>query len=196
MPSRIVNYDPEITPPSQVRLINDLVQPFAAGLLRPIQNDIAARAAVALPTMLQSRKTGAFVHLSRELLSRGYSVRFRASGGSMRPAICDGDLITIEPARGDTLTPGSVVAYHREGRLFVHRIVRVEAPDCVRSMCVLRGDAATDFDAPVPADQILGIVVAVRPTVASAARRATAWLLAAIAGALAPIRQLSARLAE
>jgi hypothetical protein len=137
-------------------------------------------------------QTSAFVHLSSELLAGGYSITFRASGGSMHPAICDGDRITIRPS-ASTPAPGTVVAYRREGRLFVHRVVRVDAD--ARSY-LLRGDSTCGIDAPVSAHQVLGVVVAVRPTGGSAVRRATVWFCAAVARGLAPLRDLNARLAQ
>jgi SOS-response transcriptional repressor LexA len=136
-------------------------------------------------------QTSAFVHLSSELLAAGYSITFRASGGSMHPAICDGDRITIRPGVSAP-GPGTVVAYRRDGRLFVHRVVQVDAG--ARSF-LLRGDSTCGLDAPVPAHQLLGVVVAVRPTAGSTVRRATVWLHAAVARGLAPLRLLNARLA-
>ena len=47
--------------------------------------------------------------VSCDLLAGGYAVRFRASGGSMRPAICDGDVVTVAPGATATLVPGKVV---------------------------------------------------------------------------------------
>jgi SOS-response transcriptional repressor LexA len=106
--------------------------------------------------------TSRFVDVSSDLLARGHRVRFRASGGSMRPAICDGDLITVEPAAAAELTPGSVAIYRHLDRLFAHRVVRVEGERSAAPRFVLRGDATRACDAPVSAAQILGEVVSVR----------------------------------
>lgn len=80
----------------------------------------------------------------------------------MRPAICDGDLITVEPAAAASLTPGSVAIYRRLDRVFAHRVVRVEGERSAAPQFVLRGDATRACDAPVSAAQILGEVVAVQ----------------------------------
>ncbi|MGH9372056.1 MAG: S24/S26 family peptidase [Vicinamibacterales bacterium] len=99
-----------------------------------------------------------FVEVSSDLLSSGYRVRFRASGSSMHPAICDGDVITVEPIALSCLAPGSVVVYRRFNRLFAHRLVRIETGRSGAPVFVCRGDAASACDAPVAADQILGEV--------------------------------------
>jgi hypothetical protein len=105
-----------------------------------------------------------FVDVSSELLARGYGVRFRASGGSMRPAICDGDLITVEPAAAARLALGNVIVYRQLDRLFAHRVVSVGADDAGRQRLLLRGDAAPVCDAPISPAQVLGEVVAVSRT--------------------------------
>ena len=55
--------------------------------------------------------------VSCDLLAGGYAVRFRASGGSMRPAICDGDVVTVAP--GATPPAGAVVVTGGGGGGFV-----------------------------------------------------------------------------
>jgi hypothetical protein len=107
------------------------------------------------------QQPGKFVQVRSDLLSRGYSVRFRAPGGSMRPAICHGDMLTVGPVAPSNITLGSVAVYRRFDRLLAHRVVRIDADDSGAPVFVLRGDAASDCDAPVSASQILGEVVRV-----------------------------------
>lgn len=102
-----------------------------------------------------------FVVVSSELLARGYGVRFRASGGSMRPAICDGDVITVEPAAPASLVPGNVIVYRQLDRVFAHRLVSVGADGAGQERLLLRGDATHVCDAPISRAQVLGEVVAV-----------------------------------
>jgi signal peptidase I len=102
-----------------------------------------------------------FVVVSSELLALGYGVRFRASGASMRPAICDGDVITVEPAAPASLVPGNVIVYRQLNRVFAHRLVSVGADDRGQERLLLRGDATRFFDAPISPAQVLGEVVAV-----------------------------------
>jgi hypothetical protein len=52
---------------------------------------------------MRSPASSRFVDVSCDLLGGGYAVRFRASGGSMRPAICDGDVVTVAPGAAATL---------------------------------------------------------------------------------------------
>ena len=111
--------------------------------------------------MPNQHQPGKFVQVSSDLLSRGYSVRFRASGGSMQPAICHGDVLTVVPVAPSNITLGSVALYRRFDRLVAHRVVRIEADDLGAPVFVLRGDAATGCDAPVAASQMLGEVVKV-----------------------------------
>ena len=101
--------------------------------------------------------TSRFVALSSELLAQGYGVRFRASGGSMRPAVCDGDVVTVAPAAGRSLAPGNVILYRSSDRLIAHRVVRIAAEGVL-----LRGDAMPACDAPVSRAQVLGELVAVQ----------------------------------
>ena len=115
--------------------------------------------------MVNEPQPGKFAQISTDLLSRGYSVRFRASGGSMQPAICHGDVLTVVPVAPSNILPGSVAVYRRFDRLIAHRVVRIDADDFGAAVFVLRGDAATGCDAPVAASQMLGEVVKVeRPT--------------------------------
>jgi hypothetical protein len=107
------------------------------------------------------QQPGKFVQLSSDLLSRGYSVRFRASGGSMQPAICHGDVLTVGPVAPSNITPGSVAVYRRFDRLLAHRVVRIDADHSGALVFVLCGDAASGCDAPVAASQMLGEVVKV-----------------------------------
>ncbi len=114
--------------------------------------------------MRSPESVSTFVEVSSELLAKGYGVRFRASGGSMRPAICDGDVITVAPAGEGRVLPGNVIVYRDRGRLFAHRIVSVKsnAEHGGYHQLLLRGDAATTCDAPVSADRVLGEVVTVQ----------------------------------
>lgn len=80
----------------------------------------------------------------------------------MHPAICDGDLITVEPIAATDLTPGVVAIYRRLDRLFAHRVVSVEVDHFATARFLFCGDAAATCDAPVTATEVLGEVVAVR----------------------------------
>src|SRR5882672_2388266 len=111
--------------------------------------------------MVNQQQSGTFVRVSSDLLSRGYSIRFRASGGSMRPAICHGDVLTVGPVAPSNITPGAIAVYRRLDRLLAHRVVRIDVDDSGAPVFVLRGDDASGCDAPVAASQMLGEVVKV-----------------------------------
>ncbi len=49
----------------------------------------------------------------------------RTSGRSMWPLIRHGALIALRPATPETVTPGEIVAFRRDGRLFAHRLLAV-----------------------------------------------------------------------
>jgi hypothetical protein len=106
-----------------------------------------------------SSSTTRFVDVSCGLLAQGYGVRFRASGASMRPAVCDGDVITVAPSAASSVAPGTVLLYRRDGRLFAHRVVHVSNG---AGGLLLRGDALPSCDAPVDPALVVGELVAVR----------------------------------
>jgi len=105
------------------------------------------------------QRSTTFNELSAELLGRGNRIRFRAAGRSMAPAIRDGDILTIEPARPDGLRVGDV-ALHRvgEAQLVAHRVVarRVEGGHLVLAT---RGDALLDPPHRVGEGDVLGRVI-------------------------------------
>jgi len=117
----------------------------------------------AAPFLMQSttRTRRRFADVTSDLLAQGYAVRFRAGGGSMRPAIGDGDVITVRPVVPVRLTPGRVIVYRDRDRVFAHRIVAVSSAPPSGAFLVVRGDAAPDCDPPVAPSQVLGEVVAV-----------------------------------
>lgn len=80
----------------------------------------------------------------------------------MRPAICDGDLITVDPVDRPCLAPGAVILYRRLNRLFAHRLVGIQRDPSGEAVFICRGDAADASDPPVAAAQILGEVRSVR----------------------------------
>jgi len=95
--------------------------------------------------------------LMAEVLARGGSFRFQASGFSMSPFIQDGDTLTITPAPAQ-LRPGDVVAFRQPStnRLLVHRIVQVSAQGFLT-----KGDNSTGTDGFVEREGIIGRVLQV-----------------------------------
>jgi signal peptidase I len=103
-------------------------------------------------------ETPDFLERARHLLSRSLPVELRMSGSSMRPAIEDGDIITVEPITEVPIKQGDIVLYHsRFDTAVIHRVVRVERSSSERAV-VTRGDAASHNDGPVPIHRVLGRV--------------------------------------
>ncbi|MFP5263707.1 MAG: signal peptidase I [Blastocatellia bacterium] len=102
-------------------------------------------------------ETPDFLEQARQLLSRSLPVELRMSGGSMRPAIEDGDVVTIEPITDEPVRQGDIVLYHsRFDTAVIHRVVRVDK-SAERSI-LTRGDSAAQNDLPVSIHRILGRV--------------------------------------
>ena len=142
--------------------------------------------------MLNSPQSGKFVQVSSDLLSRGYSVRFRASGASMRPAICHGDTLTVGPVAPSDIAPGSVAVYRRFDRMLAHRVVRIDVDESGAPVFVLRGDAASGCDAPVEASQMLGAVVKVERGTSAIRRHAGMWVQRLVRAGVVPARTMNA----
>lgn len=98
------------------------------------------------------------------LLRAGESVRFAATGRSMAPAIRDGDLLTVTPVEPGAIRPGEVILYRGARGLLAHRVLARLADGSLQ----LRGDAIGSELEGVPADRILGRVVAVNGKAARA----------------------------
>jgi len=103
-------------------------------------------------------ETPDFLEQARKLLSRSIPIQLRMSGGSMRPAIEDGDIITVEPIDDDAIRQGEIVLYRtRLETAVIHRVVRIERSSSDKAI-VTRGDGALQNDLPVPIHRVLGRV--------------------------------------
>ena len=92
------------------------------------------------------------------------SACFRVFGASMFPWIRSGDLVFVRRFAREQAAPGDVIAFERDGRLFVHRVVRgAVSPSSVRgrtsSGLITKGDALDREDAPVSREEFLGRVI-------------------------------------
>jgi len=132
-----------------------------------------------------------FIDMSTELLRQGQSVRFRAPGLSMHPAIKEGETITVVPISSFDIKRGDILLYIVGRKIIAHRVVRIKREKSnskshssanfathssthsltqasthskelnPRHLFILRGDASRTYDEPVEAQQILGKVVSV-----------------------------------
>jgi signal peptidase I len=95
------------------------------------------------------------------LLAEGKTIRIRADGYSMYPAIKPGSVIYIEPVSDDQYpAPGEVISWKRDTGFVVHRLKRITCED-VKTYFITRGDSCAYEDRPVLKDQVAGKVVRV-----------------------------------
>lgn len=86
-----------------------------------------------------------------DLLARGHSVRFRATGHSMHPIIRCDDYLLVEPV--STIVRGTVVLTLAERGLTAHRVI-----DVAGETVVTRGDNVTGPDPAIKRSRVLGVV--------------------------------------
>jgi signal peptidase I len=103
--------------------------------------------------------------LTEEVVRAFGEVRLCVFGTSMAPSILPGDLVLIQRANLDEISPGDVVLFLQKGRLFVHRVVdrKVAATaGCPEESCLItRGDRLRHEDPPVTSSELLGRVVSI-----------------------------------
>ena len=91
----------------------------------------------------------------------GVPVRLRVTGTSMVPVLWPGDCVTLHPAMVGDLRLGDVVAFAREARVIVHRIVD-QTGDANTPVWITRGDDQQHEDSPILCAELLGVVTTVR----------------------------------
>jgi signal peptidase I len=103
--------------------------------------------------------------LAEEVVRVFGEVRLRVFGTSMAPSLLPGDLVSIQRASIEDVSPGEIVLFLQKGRLFVHRVVQRNAPDAGmgfgESRLITRGDRLLHEDPPVSASELLGRVVGI-----------------------------------
>jgi signal peptidase I len=87
-------------------------------------------------------------------------MQLQVTGSSMLPTFWPGDLVRIERRQFASLTPGEIVFYLRDGRLFLHRLAAKHQTGHEESL-ITRGDAMSAEDPAVPATLLLGVATAV-----------------------------------
>ena len=97
--------------------------------------------------------------MSVTLLEEGKTVRIKAHGYSMYPAVKPGSLILIEPlVQKGRPEPGEIVAVKRENGIIVHRVTKRFVKNGV-TWYVTRGDSNARPDNPVKIEQIAGRII-------------------------------------
>ncbi len=92
--------------------------------------------------------------LVSDLMRSTGRARIRATGTSMVPSIWPGDELLIQSI-SCPLSPGQVVAWQAEQRIFIHRIVNLSDDQKTILTC---GDRLSVVDAPFSQEQLLGVV--------------------------------------
>jgi signal peptidase I len=101
-----------------------------------------------------------FSLVTESLLAAGLSVRFRAHGRSMSPAVRDGECVTVAPVDVQKVSLGDVLLCETWRGPVAHRVIEVEdAPSGVRFATA--GDASDTPDRPVEGAQVRGRLVSV-----------------------------------
>jgi signal peptidase I len=98
--------------------------------------------------------------LAAEIVRRFGMVKLRVTGTSMAPAIHPGDILAIRRATIAEVSPGSIVLFARQSRLFAHRVVE-KNNDSLEPCLLTRGDRLLQDDAPVTASELLGYVTSI-----------------------------------
>jgi signal peptidase I len=96
----------------------------------------------------------------RETLRTRGLVVLRVAGGSMGPWMRPGDFVVIHSRRLDEFNAGRIVVFTREGRLVIHRVLRLGTQGGERVLFT-KGDAARHPDEPVHAEELIGEVISV-----------------------------------
>ena len=132
--------------------------------------------------MRDADRTHVYHDMVKEELGKGLAMRFRAQGGSMRPFIIAGDIVTVEPADARELRVGDVVLFQSGDLAVVHRMLYQYVRGGTAYL-LTKGDSIPSPDRPVPQTRLLGRVTAIdrngrRIDLDSAPARAFAMLLA------------------
>jgi len=102
-----------------------------------------------------------FSQVVHGLLEDGLSVRFRANGRSMLPALRDGEYLIVAPARVAEVEVGDVVLCETRRGPVAHRVLSVRRRADGEEEFTVRGDASLECDGPVAASQVRGRIVSV-----------------------------------
>ncbi|MEQ1949608.1 MAG: S24/S26 family peptidase [Bryobacteraceae bacterium] len=122
------------------------------------------------------------IELLIDTLRHAGEVRLRAQGLSMVPALWPGEVLVVARKGFPDVTVGEIAVFRCHGGIAAHRVLKTQGTGL--DTIVTRGDAMTVDDAPVSADEFLGVVVEVerggRRVVPSAYRTPAARMASAV----------------
>ena len=107
--------------------------------------------------------------LAEEVVRTFGEVRMRVSGTSMTPSIIPGDLISVQCAKINEISPDEVIVFSRDGRLVVHRVIaravnsKEPSSESIfgEPYLITRGDRVQNDDPRVSPSELLGRVISV-----------------------------------
>ena len=109
----------------------------------------------------QNVSTAVACGLTGEVIRTFGAIRLRVFGTSMVPSVLPGDLISVQRANLSEISPGEIVLYLRDNRLFVHRVV-ARAGDHDNPRLITRGDRLSYDDPAVSSSELLGRVTSIQ----------------------------------
>ena len=95
--------------------------------------------------------------LVAEVLHSWGTLQLRATCMSMLPSLWPGDLLTIRSQEFEQVQVGEMALYLRQGRFFIHRVVRKSILGG-KPVLITRGDCMSQDDPPVGDAELLGTV--------------------------------------
>ena len=87
------------------------------------------------------------------------------ASGSMTPALEVGDLSIITKVNVDTIRPGDIVQYVKDGEIIIHRVIEIQDIGKDAKVFITKGDANAVADSPVPQAAVLGKTILIIPKV-------------------------------
>jgi signal peptidase I len=135
-----------------------LLQPQAAPVPTIRNHSLVGKRLMSGPEMVSTTVACA---LAGEVVRTFGTVRLRVFGTSMVPSVLPGDLISVQRADLSEISPGEIVLYLRNERLFVHRVV-ARSGDQDNPRLITRGDRLTYDDPVVSSSEFLGRVTSIQ----------------------------------
>ena len=101
-----------------------------------------------------------FDALAQAILDEGLTLRFRAKGVSMHPFVRNGDILHVRAVAPERVHIGDLVLFRGAGsKLAVHRVLRRTKLE-EKTSFIIKGDRTERPDGIVPAENVLGQVIA------------------------------------
>ena len=96
-----------------------------------------------------------------QLLKNGELAELPLTGHCMKPLLKENDLITVKPIPVHLLICGNIALYHINGRLKCHRFLKFKNIQG-KPYLITKSDRRLGYDAPVPLESFLGIVIQIK----------------------------------